>query len=186
MKNLLSTRTPAILNEMASLSVSHVVRDLLGEAHHGKGAYFRAFLFKDSGVTSPDYRDLVPLYDSWVGGDANRDRESLFQMCSFEKPVRLANNFSVNQHVSSYQSRVHDQFYAGAIMFHCVIPELGTEPLRIVFSFSGLPEMGDEAASLLTAERMHLRCDWQVKLSDLTMILKISNNSIYRGQLMAA
>lgn len=184
MRYLLSVETQKTLHDMASLAVSFVVNELLSEAHQGKGAYYRAFVFRDDQSSSPDYRDLVPIYDSWVVGEANRDRESVYQMCSFEKAVRTVNNFGVG-HVSSYQSRIDNKLFVGAIMFRCIIPELGEKPVWVVFSISGLPEMGDEAAALITAEHMNLR-GWTVNIDDLRKVVKISANSVYKGTLTAA
>ncbi|MEK7093109.1 MAG: hypothetical protein AAB927_01355 [Patescibacteria group bacterium] len=180
MSELLSVDTLKMLHDMASLAVSHIVRERLGEEHQGRGGYFRAFLLREP----RDYKNMVPLYESWLAGSANLDRASLYWVCSIEKPIRLSQNVHLG-HVSSFQSRVPDQLYAGAIMFRCVIPELGSERVWVIFSFSGLPEMADEASMVIAAEHMNER-GWKVDFDDLKKIIDTSKNSVYEGPLLGA
>jgi len=180
LKQLLSDATQLQLHNMASLAVSHVVDEMLSSEHAGKGAYSRTFWLQEPF----DYRNAIPLYDSWVSGDKNRHNESLYFMASMEKIVRLAIHAGADGHVSSFQSRAPDLLYTGAIRYRCIVPDISDTPIWLANSVSGLPEMGDEAASVLTAEHMHHRGLWEVNFWDLQRVLEISQNPVYKGELI--
>ncbi len=160
---------------MANLSVSLAANEWLGGEHEGRGAIFRALLLNEPYY----YMHLVPLCEFWVGGKANVAKRDIYTMCAIEKPIRTASHVGEG-HVSSFQSRVPDKLFAGAFKFRALIPELGREAW-IFFSISGMPELGDEAAGLETAALMNVR-GWTVNLSDLRQVLKISGNTIFKGE----
>ncbi|MDP2683693.1 MAG: hypothetical protein Q8P20_01425 [bacterium] len=77
-----------------------------------------------------------------------------------------------NQAVSSWQTRIENEKYAGAILFETNIT-VYFGPIAI--SFSGLPELADEALMLALGVRM----DW-ITISEATEIAKISDNRYFR------
>ncbi len=62
----------------------------------------------------------------------------------------------------------------GAIYLRCFVREFGPERSHMIFTCSGLPELGDEATMLLTAVDMH----WGVDLRDIQKIIRESKNAI--------
>lgn len=177
--NILGSTARQALHALAHTAVVHVVDDLLPEEHKGRGGYFRAFLI----VEPRSYKDLVVLHEGWIGGRANISHESLYRICSIEKVIRLANHVS-DGHMSSFESRVPNEMYAGAIKFRCKAPDVDRHrSVWLMFSLSGLPELADEAAMLCLAESL-FHIGWEPDRSDLKEIFRRSKNSIYRGELM--
>ncbi|MFA6587916.1 MAG: hypothetical protein WCT08_02495 [Patescibacteria group bacterium] len=91
-----------------------------------------------------------------------------------EKADRLIADFVKRgkEAVSSWQTRVENEKYAGAILCNMIVCD-HYGPFAI--SFSGLPELADEALMLALAVRMQ----WMTSEA-ATRIAKISNNQYFR------
>lgn len=90
------------------------------------------------------------------------DKAEIFFQNSLEKGQRLFSNFA-HQHKSSWQSRDGIAKFAGAVF----IPQL-------ILSFSGLPELADEAIMLMLAINLGLGEE-----NYCNRIAKMSSNDIF-------
>lgn len=168
------------LNVVVSRAVSKVA-EWLGEEHTQKGGYFRLFL-----LASPTegHVGLEQLYEAWVGGHSNREKKAKYQVLSFEKAIRLAQEAAEHPSVvSSFQANRNTlkNLFGGTIRVRCVLTEFGSRPVWLVFSFSGLPEFGDETAMLLSATNL----SWQADKDDIDYVIQASENGLAR-QILAA
>jgi hypothetical protein len=158
----------------AARKAIQIVVDALGVEHSKKGACLRVYHWPK---IEEGYVGLIEIFDEWIGGDANYERLRKYMIVSVEKAIRLAMNARSLGHVSSWESRdptdapFRDKF-GGAILVRCIVPEIGPEPIRLIFTTSGLNEMGDEATCLLAI----MDLPWQAK--DVSRIIAISNNEI--------
>jgi len=150
------------LLQSVQTSVERVVNYLGNDAGGRSGGYFRMWLVNEDDL-------LVPICNFLVG-EVDGDKFEKYHFISNEKGMRLARNLK-HGHVSSWQSRNPDNDeYGGAIYF---IIKLGDESFRVIFSFSGLPEKGDEAAMIMAANDMD-----QLRLPACSKIIDASENDI--------
>ena len=103
-------------------------------------------------------------------GEVRNFKAERYQTFCKEKANRLEAHFiSSDSHFSSFQSRdVSLDRWGGAVM------ALGKKNWKYIFSFSGLPELADEALVLLTAMKVEF-----MTLDQATMIARLSNNDIF-------
>lgn len=146
----------------------------MGEAGGGRSSgFFRAFLLETLG----DFTTLIPLYKEFHHiGVIPHAKMSRYRIVSLEKVIRLAKNSGgAKGDVSSFQSRnLSQNEYGGAIL---VIVEIEGEIFYLIFSFSGLPEKGDEALCLLVASKL----PWPTKNWVKLAIIETSDNEIARA-----
>ena len=116
-------------------------------------------------VLSPKTRAVdVPLLRAEIGEITLTDRLAKYYLFSGEKGERVVLNNPLG-HVSSWQSRDPEQDkWGGAIRAG-----------DFVLSFSGLPELADEALMLAVALDLNL-----LTLEEANRIADISNNHIFR------
>lgn len=151
-----------------------VVTRALGSEHHGKGIYLRSFHFSDP---QQGYMGLTDQLACWVGGGANTDKAAKYRIVAAEKAIRLATNAKTLGHLSSWESRdptdqaFRDKF-GGATMVMCSVAALSPEPTPMLTSASGLPEMGDEAFTILVP----MFAGWKPRTIDVLNILLKSKN----------
>lgn len=150
-----------------------------GTDHAKKGGYFRLYMLPVGGL----YYDLVSMESVWVGGSANKDKRPKYEIISLEKAIRLVQHIDHFNHKTSWESR-NDQkgLYGGAVFLDCEVeeffPTFGRRQVsQLVFSFSGLPEVGDETAMLMTARRIK---EWRVSNDQISQILIRSKNHLAR------
>ncbi|MEK7614657.1 MAG: hypothetical protein AAB428_03260 [Patescibacteria group bacterium] len=165
-------RIKILVREAAEKAI-RTVRMNLGDKYAGSGAYIRAYRLPS---VSEGYIGLNELFAAWIGGYANDDKLDMYIIVSVEKAIRLATYAQASGHVSSWESRdtTAKNKYGGAILIHCLVPELGTEPTNLIFTVSGLSEHGDEAVAILTA----LNLPWQA--NGVPEIIEKSNNNLAR------
>ena len=97
-------------------------------------------------------------------GECPIDKCGKYAFFSWEKSERLLANIKINDHLSSWQSRaVDEEMYAGAIATN-----------DFVLSFSGLPELADEAVVLVAA----LTFNW-ANWNEVVTIVEISKNPFF-------
>ena len=95
-------------------------------------------------------------------GECPIDKFAKYKFFSWEKSQRLLSN---KRHLSSWQSRIEEEeMYAGAIVAN-----------DFILSFSGLPELADEAVMLVTA----LAFGWG-QLDKMLRIAVMSSNPFYK------
>ncbi len=136
-----------------------------------KGGYCRVFVLPT--LPFSKFHDLLQFNEGWVGGASNREKFNKYWNLSIEKAQRLA-AYAQYGAISSWVANRNpekDQ-YGGAILMPCAIPQLGSERVWTVLSFSGLPEVCDEAAMLLTAVRM----GWAGE-KEIMPIISVSKNN---------
>jgi hypothetical protein len=94
---------------------------------------------------------------------------------SFEKALRLMQHAGAGARSSWNAARnpANDQ-YGGAILFRVKLYNSGDAAFWVVLSFSGLPELADEAAMIVTAASM----PWQASINSLNEIARTSDNQI--------
>jgi hypothetical protein len=155
-------------------AVKKVAKRLGGE-HRDKGGYFRLFALPSDRA---GYLGLEQLYEGWVGGTSNRaSGKKKYQVVSFEKAIRLAQQAQVNGHVSSWQSEDQGKgLFGGAVLLACRVGNWAE--CYFIFSFSGLPWKGDEAAMLLTTY-----LEYALGRKHLRTIARISNNEVAEAML---
>jgi hypothetical protein len=167
MPSALRKSTSERLVKAANRAVREAARSLGGEHVH-KGGYFRLFTLMNP---QAGHERLVQLYEGWAGGQSNRENYAKYHTFSFEKALRLAQMHKAHGHVSSWQSRdVSQALFGGAVLLYCDLDKRGAKQAYFVLSFSGLPELGDEAAVLRTAHLM-----WHVR-SNMRDIVDASDN----------
>ena len=131
-------------------SVRRVIEVLREQGQDGgrEGGYF-------SLAVAPGFH----LFSYLVGEVVDIEKAERYARLSREKADRLIRNFH-RGHISSWQSRdLEHESYGGAVKVEIPLRLVGPdtrlpENISGVFSFSGLPESGDEAAMLLAAHRM--------------------------------
>ncbi len=145
----------------------------LDRADVGKGAIIRLFHLSDQ---SAGMSGLTELWFSWIGGRANEDRRSKYEVFSFEKALRTALNYQQLGHVSSFESVRRDAYqYQGAALVECMVPELNQSGLStLIVSVSGLAALNDQRTGLLTLELM----DWKAEKS-ITRVLATTDDRGY-------
>ncbi len=105
-----------------------------------------------------DGKNGLPILVMMVGEVPLNKASKCLELCQ-EKAARLADHTS---HKSSWQSRDEEKKrFAGAIRFR-----------DLIFSFSGLPELGDEVAMVLAARYV----DGDSFLPSAEQIVKLSGN----------
>ncbi len=160
--------------QTASNAVFAVTKEL-GEGHEGKGGYFRLFSLP---ALEAGPSELIPMYEGWIGGTSNKEgKEQKYRNLSYEKALRLAMNAKhYRSFLSSWTGRnvTLDQ-YGGAVLLECnpSNSDFGGW-VWLIFSFSGLPELADEAAMLKTAQTLN----WDVNPNHMVEIIKKSNNEL--------
>ncbi len=108
-------------------------------------------------------KDDRPLIKVQIG-ECPIDKYAKYHFFSWEKSQRLLANMANKNHLSSWQSRVEEEeMYAGAIVAD-----------DFILSFSGLPELADEAVMLVTA----LFLGW-ANYQEMAAIAKLSNNPFF-------
>lgn len=163
----LSEKSRRDLFAAAEASVEEVTRAHGGDTI-GKGGYFRLYH-----VTTPhDYTSMITLYKGWIGGSANKDKLPKYEIVSVEKAIRLMKS---KRDTSWLTRNPGEGEWGGAFVLFTDTNELPDKAQSLVFSFSGLPELCDEAAMALTALRMRT---WGYAVTDLSEILKTSNNEL--------
>lgn len=98
-------------------------------------------------------------------GQVSHEKADKYQCFSWEKGGRLRSHVtSEDKHLSSWQSRDPDRgYWGGAIVTK-----------KYIVSFSGLPELGDEAVSMIVAIRMY----WMSK-QEAERIARLSKNPFF-------
>ncbi|GEM_PF-1852589 len=180
-------RIRALVREAAKSAIKTVLGSF-GSEHSDKGAYIRVYHLPNLGES---YIGLIELFAAWIGGGANDNKLDKYIIVSVEKAIRLARNtgnpipFSyLGGHLSSWESRdqmcarFRDKF-GGATLVRCLVQELGPDPTHLLFSVSGLTEIGDEAVALLTA----INLPWQVNMDDIHGIVAKSGNFLVKREL---
>ncbi len=155
-------------------AVIRVIEALVAQGHTGeanKGGYCRLFRLEKLGG-GPE--SLVPVFEGWVGGEANIERIKKYEILSFEKAVRLVTGLADDggMVVSSFQYRRDPNRgrYGGAILLQASLEE-GSDQVWLILSFSGLPELADEATMLLLASTM-----WTINTNVASKVIRASGN----------
>ena len=136
---------------------------------------------KDSGVfrlwTSDDDGNKFYQTLSTVMGTPAPEWYDGTRDISKEKAKRLSSKENY-EHISSWQSRNPDlKRYGGAIKIHTKVMNTFSRDIEnviLILSFSGLPEVGDEALVLLLAREM----GW-LSEARITTYTEISGNELY-------
>ncbi len=154
-------------------SAVDTVAQRLGDEHRHKGVYARLYVLRSH---QPPAGNLLQIFGAWVGGNSNIKKSSRCRELSKEKGFRLAESFiDNNESISSYETRdeARNQ-WGGAILLDCWVREFNPGPSHLIFTCSGLPELGDEAAMLLTSTNM----PWGVGLREIQDIVQVSKNGL--------
>ncbi|MEK7505728.1 MAG: hypothetical protein AAB597_02445 [Patescibacteria group bacterium] len=145
-------------------AVSKVI-EKLGMSEEGKGGYFRLFHLENP---KEGYIGLNLVCEGWVGGHSNAPKMRKYWIVSMEKAIRLATKAALYGDSASGQSKDESKdHYAGAILVRC-IPDEDSDPVWLIFSFSGLPAQADEAVTIATSAHMAVNVDEVRKLVELT------------------
>ena len=120
---------------------------------------------KSGYLTIKDKKDGRLILQAQIG-DCPEKKHVKYRTLSLEKADRLLENLESKKHLSSWQSKDESKDkYGGAIATH-----------ELILSFSGLPELADEAVVLITA----LSFGWATE-DEATKIAKISKNPFFGG-----
>lgn len=158
--------TKTLLKQSAENALIIVLHALGKRAGGWTGGFLRIFLAMDSGKGPRGWHEV---FSDTVGTQKDQRSWEKYQIISMEKAIRLMKRHAKDGHISSWQSRNEAEWeYGGAFIVEVYIHELATS-VKILVSFSGLPEEGDEAQGLLTIKGMA----WPGSCSD---ILVASNN----------
>ena len=161
-------------------AVEKVLETLGDEAGGREGGVFRFYqVVEYAGAKMP-----VELL-SCVVGQIPPEKYNKYARLSDEKAQRLCCLGLAEGHVSSYQSRQPDQEqYGGAVAFVTVASEVKGDSGRhpYIVRFSGLPELGDEAAMALVGTSFLTTIGSETQLK---AIADASNNNLLRRLLEA-
>ncbi len=161
----------SVFKKAAEGGLSKTLSWINREHHIDKGVYLRIAIYESNFTFSQ-------CFESWIGGDDNRNEEGAFVANSAEKLLRLFSRLPQGDS-SSFQSKVTDVSYAGAIKFILKLPNIQKPSFAfMLISVSGLSEMADESVAVETA--CLLPSEWQIEELELAQILGISNNSVYK------
>jgi len=118
------------------------------------------------------YRYFKPLSDPIILGEIINGKEEVYKEFAGEKCHRLATMHRDKGHELSSQSRDPKQkMWGGGVL-------LPGEDCSYYIAISGLPEMCDEAAMLITTVRLGMRT-----VEDATRLAHISNNEVFLDHL---
>ncbi len=119
-------------------------------------------LYTGGYIVAADAQTGLPLGSLFVG-DVPDDKAARYIELAQEKPLRLAANMTKLGHVLSWQSRDPEaNLWGGAVYIR-----IG----NIILSFSGFPELWDEAIGLVTAS-----IGLNVPATSLVSLAEISSN----------
>lgn len=122
-------------------------------------------------ISTKFVRDDRFLINQELVGEVRNGKDDKYREFSHEKAQRLEMNFYQLGHLSSFQSwKPEEDQWGGSIIG--MDPYMGVEH---IFSFSGLPELGDEAMMLYVAVSMDY-----LSLEDALKIAEVSNNDVFR------
>ena len=152
---------------------------LLGSQDQDKGGCFRLFLFREPWR---GHIDLVEVYmRPWVGGYTNLASKDKYYTYTFEKAIRLAQQFALQGHVSAAQSAdPKTELWDGASVAQCYIHDLGGS-VFLMPSVSGWPAKVDAAIGLRTLQRM---TDWQLDPASIAAVVAAGQND-FAAKLLA-
>ncbi len=161
------------LHTQAAQALAQVLA-LLPPIDQRKGVFSCLYLLMD-GVGGPT--DLLQLDECWIHGQTNVTERRRYSVFSNEKVFRFSEYFRVYRNIrSSYQAgrNRNNGHYAGAVLVRCTVSELGSAPVWLIFSISGLSEMEDEALAVCLAARM----PWNANRDDIKSIVMASKNTL--------
>ncbi len=173
-----SQDTKLVLRSRLPTVFENVLKALGQEGHDLTSGHLRIYAATDEDA----YKGPVgwhEVFESTVGFQLSEREWEGFRRLSESGAVRLMKNNARMDHWSAWQSRqAYAYEYGGAIMVSACVPELASQVVRILLSFTGLTEEGNEAVACLMVEGMR----WgSLQHEDH---LQVSNNNLARKLLV--